>query len=550
MKRASRDAAFEALRKRAKRWLKAIRSGDEGALAELRRWLPGHSRAPGLREVQQALAREQGQPSWAALKEQLETRALDSAGLSAALLERACLSYTDDDWPSKWRRAGRILDLHPELARADLYTAAVSGEIASVRTLLSAKPALANRPGGPQRWPALLYVCYGRLPNPEAAQNALEIARLLLDAGADPNAQFTMEGGSRFTALTGAIGHGELGQPEHPDAEALARLLLERGARVDDGQALYNTCLEHDDPRWLELLFEYGLDASARINWHTGRGEAPKLLDFLVAQAATHGHLRRLRSLLSHGADPNSRSTYTGKTCVQAALMAGHAEIAELLLQHGARHEPLTGLDAFVAACARNDASEAERLLEGHREYLARAQPLIDAASAGKHATVELLLKLGMDPNGEGVHGHRALHVACERLPICELLLKHGADPRSRCFGGTVEGWARHAGNLEAARFHAAQSRSLIDAVSSGHVVLARELLDADPSCVNERSPNGDSALHELPDELERAEQLITLLVSRGADPSVKNKARQTPTQKLESRGLDQIADLLEAQLG
>src|SRR5262245_42416501 len=144
MKPAWRDAAFEALRKRAKRWLKAVRSGDADALAELRLWLPGHSPAPGLREVQQALAREQGQPSWAALKEQLETRALDGARLADKLLEHACLSYTDDDWPSKWRRGGRILARHPELARASIHTAAVSGELTSVRTLLSAKPALAK----------------------------------------------------------------------------------------------------------------------------------------------------------------------------------------------------------------------------------------------------------------------------------------------------------------------------------------------------------------------------------------------------------------------
>ncbi|HKU43723.1 MAG TPA: hypothetical protein VJR89_36440, partial [Polyangiales bacterium] len=69
MPKALRDADFEALRKSAKRRLKELRTADAGALAWLERWLPDHSPQPSLREVQQALAREHGQPSWAALRE-------------------------------------------------------------------------------------------------------------------------------------------------------------------------------------------------------------------------------------------------------------------------------------------------------------------------------------------------------------------------------------------------------------------------------------------------------------------------------------------------
>ena len=81
MTKALRDAEFEALRKRAKRRLKELRAADAGAHAWLARWLPEHTPQPGLREVQQALAREQGQPSWAALKELYEARVLEQRGL-------------------------------------------------------------------------------------------------------------------------------------------------------------------------------------------------------------------------------------------------------------------------------------------------------------------------------------------------------------------------------------------------------------------------------------------------------------------------------------
>lgn len=543
MFKVSAHAGFEALRKRAKRWLKAIRRGDAAALDELRRWLPHASETPGLREVQQAIAREQGHGSWALLKESCELQALNQAERLAEYLRCACLSYDRDDWPSKWRRAERLRVRNPELAHAGIHAAAVSGELARVRELLAQDPSLAHAPGGPQAWVPLLFVCYGRVANPAA----VDIARMLLECGADANAHFVMgDGDYRFSAMTGAIGQGELGQPEHPQAEALVRLLLEHGARAADSQALYNTHLQGDDPRWLELLFGSGLDARARVDWGSGAATSGTLFDYLLPPAVASGHVRRTRWLLSHGADPNARGN-GGTSCHHAALLAGHADVAALLLEHGARLEPLTVRDAFVAACARGDRDEAARLLSGHAEYLTHAKSLIDAAQNGNLQVVELLLHFGMDPNIAGVHGHHALHVASTNLAMCELLLRHGADPRSRAYGGTVAGWALHGGNRQAALFHAERSRSLLDAAATGHVALARELLEADRACVLERSPTGDTALHLLTDDREAAEVMLPILLAAGADRHALNAAGLTPAQSLEARGLDELADLLEA---
>jgi hypothetical protein len=117
MSAASKDAELEALRKRAKRWLKAIRSGDAAALADFERWFPGR-KTPGLREVQQALAREHGHASWSALKEDIEARTLGETELIDEFLKHACLSYGADDWPSKWRRAERLRARRARSARA------------------------------------------------------------------------------------------------------------------------------------------------------------------------------------------------------------------------------------------------------------------------------------------------------------------------------------------------------------------------------------------------------------------------------------------------
>jgi len=104
-------ASFEGLRKQAKRWLKSLRSGDAIARSRFAALLPQHSAAIGLREVQQALAREHDFASWAALKEHFEIARLATTGQDALLgelLSKGCLSYQADDWPSKWRRAERI----------------------------------------------------------------------------------------------------------------------------------------------------------------------------------------------------------------------------------------------------------------------------------------------------------------------------------------------------------------------------------------------------------------------------------------------------------
>jgi ankyrin repeat protein len=100
------------------------------------------------------------------------------------------------------------------------------------------------------------------------------------------------------------------------------------------------------------------------------------------------------------------------------------------------------------------------------------------------------------------------------------------------------------------ARFHAEQSGSLLDAARSGHVALARELLARDPASSAERSPDGNGPLHELTDDVSLAEPLVGLLLAHGADPELENDRGQTPAQRLEERGADEVADLLETMRG
>ncbi len=67
----------------------------------------------------------------------------------------------------------------------------MSGDVDEVRRILAARPVAVNDKGGREGWEPLLVLGYARLPIAQAADNAVAIATLLLDAGADPNLHWT-----------------------------------------------------------------------------------------------------------------------------------------------------------------------------------------------------------------------------------------------------------------------------------------------------------------------------------------------------------------------
>ena len=179
--------------------------------------------------------------------------------LAGEFLALACLRFGGDDGPDRWERAARLLAGHPELARDSIHVAAAAADEQAVRTHLAADPALVSRDGGPYGWPPLLYLAFARHDRQVSEAALLGTARVLLGHGADPNAGYLWHGlYPPFTAVTGALGGGEIGQPQHRHGFALAALLLAAGADANDGQALYNLQFGDDD-RHLVLLFEHGL---------------------------------------------------------------------------------------------------------------------------------------------------------------------------------------------------------------------------------------------------------------------------------------------------
>lgn len=542
------DSSLETLRKEAKRWLKALRAGDAEARRRLVAITPAAPADPGLRDVQLALAREHGLPGWAALKTALDD--LSMARRSEA--ERTDLVLRSA-WGGDVTAARRILVRSPEIATRDAYIAAATGNIDEIGRRLAADPDVATRKAGPFDWEPLLYVAYARLPGGET--HALDLAQLLLDHGANPNAQFDDGWGNPFKVLTGVIGHGEGNRPPHPQARELALLLIERGADPYDSQALYDTSIAGDDTTWLDLLWTASERHDRLGKWRESSassisGNVPlSALDYLLGNAVTSNHLKRAEWLLTHGASADGVHAYTNRPLREEALINGHAVMADLLLRHGARPLPLGGQSAFQAACLQLDRDTARKLARQHPEYLQNAAPMLIAALQGRADVIALLLELGMDVDIADETGQRGLHnaVAGGSIDVVKLLVARGADidrPTTR-FGGAM-GFAAHFERRDIASFLLPLSRDVFNLTYLGMAKRLRELFAEDPRLANAVAPRtGITPLFCLPDDEDEAVAMTILLLEHGADPTVVNKEGLTAVQDARRRGLIDAADLM-----
>jgi hypothetical protein len=82
-----RRRTLESLRKEAKHWLKALRAADPDARARFDRAIPDAPAIPTLRDVQHALAREQGLAGWTALRQALAADAVAGPASAKSLAD-------------------------------------------------------------------------------------------------------------------------------------------------------------------------------------------------------------------------------------------------------------------------------------------------------------------------------------------------------------------------------------------------------------------------------------------------------------------------------
>jgi ankyrin repeat protein len=561
----SPNSNIDALRREAKRWFKSVTSGNPEAAERFRQVVPDHTGNLKLRQVQQALAREHGFPSWAALRQEIEDRKRTSADRVRLFLEKSVNRYGVDPSTQKWGDyerdglargilAARLLARHPEIARDSIHTAVAAHDLDTVRTFLANDPSLAKDRSAYDGWTPLLRLAYTRLPIEAVAANAPAIATFLLDAAADPNASWS-DGANAFTALVGVIGGGEGGQTAHPVAEAFARLLIARGANPFAPQALYNTSLGPDSTSWLDLLWSESDKLGATHSWtgpaphELGGQKSASALAYLLGNAVPD-HIQRASWLLEHGADARGVNFYSGMPLIKHAVLAGREDVADLLVRHGATRPELSDEEKFLAAVAGGDFAAMRKPVLTHPEFLRQHKAMFTAIRLHRADVAEALLDLGMSPDVGEDKNFRALHYAahCGAAEIAQLLIARGAevDPFELRHGGTPLTHAVYHAQTDMVALLASYSRNFRALCFAGAVERLRELLAEEPGRANREDRPGEPALFCLPDDEESAVEVAELLLSFGADPTFPNPLGQTPAQAARRRGLEDAAAMLE----
>ena len=290
----------------------------------------------------------------------------------------------------------QVLDhLRARGAHCDICTAAYIGDLERVRELLAGDASLANRPSDYVTY----YACSGTPLRNAAAGGHMEIVRLLLERGADPN--LPEEGiAPRGHALYSAVYNGHL---------EVAALLLERGAYpsvpVESSADTLSIAMMRGDKKMVELLCTYGAARSVDLLAHYGDLEtaaamfaaSPALAGDpdALRNAAENGHEAFVRLMLRHAPELPKRVNAGGKT----------RAITELLFQHGmdpnqADWLHVTPLHRFAKS---DDVDNAAVFIEhganlDARDEEFRSTPLGYAAKYGRTRMVEFLLGCGAKP--------------------------------------------------------------------------------------------------------------------------------------------------------
>jgi ankyrin repeat protein len=231
--------------------------------------------------------------------------------------------------------------------------AIVSGDADGLARLLLSNPELARaRSTREHRSTLLHYVSANGVEDfrQRTPPNIVEIAKLLLNAGADVNAESEAYGGrSTALGLTATSCHPENAGVQIP----LMELLLDRGALIDrpDGGSAVNDCLRNGRGQAAEFLAARG----ARLDLEGAAGvgrldivesyfsedarslppDPPQPVKDSFAWACQFGRTGVVEFLLKRGIDLDSKLRHNGQTGLHWAAYGGHAATVKMLLDCG-----------------------------------------------------------------------------------------------------------------------------------------------------------------------------------------------------------------------
>lgn len=379
-----------------------------------------------------------------------------------------------------------------------------------------------------------------------------DVARLLLQSNADPNAPALGDFGR--TALQGAAYNGHL---------ELTSILLEAGADVNGQPSLNGTTalsysLDFNYQNIARLLIDAGADVNAISGRHYHCATA-------LQMAAKNGFLESVDRLVYAGADVNAISR-DGETALTIAIQNDKMNVVYRLLEASADVNTGHPLERAV----RTKQTAIVRLLLGkgadvnavrdsgfdERDY---SSPMESAVLHGSLEVMQLLVGAGTNPE---ILGH-SLSVAAENnyLEKLKILLAAGADPDIVNRGGcTALHEAAYLGHVEITCFllGAGADPNTINAYGDtvlgyaaryGHLEVVRSLLLAGAATDDASRSTTDemTALHFAAKE--GKSEIVRLLLIAGADTHAKtdcwNGTKQSALDLAISSGSSETVQIL-----
>jgi ankyrin repeat protein len=464
---------LEQYKKQAKELARACRDNHADALTRIR---THHPQPPegrvALTDAQLVIAREHGFESWPKFAAEVERLRIAvkiedladpvDAFLRAALVPRGGASHSS----GALDEANAIVARYPQVAGANIFTAAALGDEAAVRGFLARDAAAVKAAGGPYNWDALCHLCFSRyltLDKPKS-DGFVRTAQALLDAGADPNSGWYEEPWAPGEAKVWESAlYGAAGAAHHA---GVTQLLLDRGADPNDGETPYHVPEGYDNTV-LEILLKHGKVDERGRSWILARkadfhdydgmrlaldyGCNPNFIPHWGTSALQHSVLRDnrieiVRLLLDRGGDPLLANKKDGSNAAQMAARRGRGDVLRELATRGIDPE-LRGVDALIAACALADRARMDSLLAEDpalgNALRAEGGDLLGAfAGVGNPEGVRCLLDLGVPVNamnhGDAYFGtpmgSTALHVAAWRAnpDVVRVLIERGAPLNAR----------------------------------------------------------------------------------------------------------------------
>jgi ankyrin repeat protein len=468
-------------KKQAKDLLKACKAGDPVALERIKKYHPQLGALPdpsipgkaALADAQFTIAREHGFESWPKFAKHIEkiTAQVLLAGVTdpvAAFIEAAGVARDGSSHGSgTLERANAILAAYPNVAKANIHTAAILGDDVSVQRFIAMDANNATAKGRPNGWDALTHLCFSRYLRLDASRSdgLLRSAKALLDAGASANTGWWEQHHEPKPEWESVL-YGAAGIAHHA---GLTRLLLERGGDPNDGETPYHAPENYDNEA-LQVLVEGGKlndDSLATIllrkaDWHDYKGIQwllehgvnPNRASRWGITALLHAALRDngftiFELFLDHGGDPTivaqasraNKIADAGMTAIALAARRGRGDLLELFERRGFPIQ-LQGVERLIATCARNDSAGVRAIAEREPALVAELLKeggtlLAEFAGTGNAGGVKQLLGLGVPVTalygGDGYFdiaaNSTALHVAAWKAwhEVVRLLIECGA---------------------------------------------------------------------------------------------------------------------------